>query len=476
MRVSEVFSLGKSQSELDFVDVDVRRDNPLFVDPFAISQRPDPWSQHAHQIIFDFFQRVVNLIRSNDRAAALEAMSHLREPNETRLGYSHGRPQGAGIGDMQADDLVSSLAKSPAVRTGFLNSLEECELMVEGVGRDKISDLTTNIIRRKLATYTREQCELHGIPTTQLPLPPYYDAQSHQWRSDYFPLPQADGRPLVLVPKLIARYTFSYNQQTFYRHFILNYLQAEHLSAGSSLVHTLRNGRRRVTKKDVAETYPCTKENIAAFARDHPEVLEEYRRHLARLEQQNLAILPEEASERALATSLDQALTGIAVGGDAANSYHSLMVGICEFLFFPDLVTPVKEQEIHQGRKRIDIVMSNSATNGAFEMLHRIRKVFCPYVFLECKNYRNDISNPELDQLAGRFSTNRGAFGILCCRRFEDRPLFVERCRDTYRDGRGLIIGISDDEVGHLLRSIASGKRLEVDRAVTRWIDEVVLA
>ena len=476
MRVSECFQLGKSQSELDFVDVEVGRDNFLFVDPFAISQRPDPWSQDAHQIIFDFFQRVVNLIRSNDRAAALEAMSHLREPNETRLGYSHGRPQGAGIGNMQADDLLASLTRSSAVRTGSLNSLEECELMVEGIGRDKISDLTTNIIRRKLAIYTKEQCELHGIPTTQLPLPPYYDAQSHQWRSDYFPLPQADGRPLVLVPKLIARYTFSYNQQSFYQHFILNYLQAEHLSAGSSLVQTLRNGRRRVTKKDVAETYPCTKENIAAFARNHPEVLAEYRRHLARLEQQNLAILPEEASERALAASLEQALAGIAVGAGTASSYHSLMIGICEFLFFPHLVTPVKEREIHQGRKRIDIVMSNSATIGAFEILHRVRNVACSYVFIECKNYSNDVGNPELDQLAGRFSTNRGSFGILSCRRFEDRSLFVDRCRDTYSDDRGLIIGLSDDEVVGLLRFVANGERRRVDTQLTSYIDEVMLS
>src|SRR5207244_2725801 len=198
------------------------------------------------------------------------------------------------------------------------------------------------------------------------------------------------------------------------QHFILNYLQAEHLNAGTSLVHTLRNGRRRVTKKDVAATYPCTKENIAAFARDHPEVLADYRKHLARIEQQNLAILPGEASERALAESLEQAVATVPVGTTAASSYHSLMIGICEFLFFPHLVTPVKEREIHQGRKRIDIVMSNSATDGIFEVLHAIRKVFCPYVFFECKNYRNDIANPELDQLAGRFSTNRGTFGILC--------------------------------------------------------------
>ncbi|MEO6970993.1 MAG: hypothetical protein ABI217_08880 [Chthoniobacterales bacterium] len=212
MKASECYQLGKSQSELDFVDLEVGVDNFLFIDPFAISQRPDPWSQDAHQIIVDFFQRIVTLIRANDRVRALEALSHLREPNETRLGYSRGRSQGAGIGNIQADDLLNALSRSSAVQTGSLTSLEECELMIEGIGRDKISDLTTNIIRRKLAIYTKEQCELHSIATSTLPLPPYYDAHEHQWRSEYFDLPIADGRPLVLVPKLIARYTFSYNQ------------------------------------------------------------------------------------------------------------------------------------------------------------------------------------------------------------------------------------------------------------------------
>src|SRR5947207_16016602 len=110
-------------------------------------------------------------------------MSNLSDPNVTRLVLSFVRLQGAEIGNMQAEDLIESLARSSAVRTGSLNSLEECELMVEGIGRDKISDLTTNIIRQKLAIYTEEQCDLHGIATTQLPLPPYYDPLSHQWRS-----------------------------------------------------------------------------------------------------------------------------------------------------------------------------------------------------------------------------------------------------------------------------------------------------
>ena len=41
MRFSEAFHLQKKQAELDFVDVELASDIPLFVDPFALSIRKD---------------------------------------------------------------------------------------------------------------------------------------------------------------------------------------------------------------------------------------------------------------------------------------------------------------------------------------------------------------------------------------------------------------------------------------------------
>lgn len=74
-------------------------------------------------------------------------------------------------------------------------------------------------------------------------------------------------------------------------------------------------------------------------------------------------------------------------------------------------------------------------------------------MFVECKNYSGEVGNPELDQLAGRFSPTRGQFGILVCRHFDDKELFIARCRDTSMDQRGFIIPLDDDDLSSLVNS-----------------------
>jgi hypothetical protein len=163
----------------------------------------------------------------------------------------------------------------------------------------------------------------------------------------------------------------------------------------------------------------------------------------------------------------------VPAGSERASGYHKLMVGVLEFIFFPFLVCPRKEQEIHEGRKRIDVVMENSATSGIFHRLHDIRHFPCAFVAFECKNYTTEIANPELDQIAGRFSPNRGRIGFICCRRFEDRARFVERCRDTLRDDRGLVVPIDDQTADAWLALIEDSKRRNLDAVMARAIDEV---
>jgi hypothetical protein len=180
--------------------------------------------------------------------------------------------------------MAAALKDSSAVKTGFLASLEECELMIEGISRDKISDLATNVIRAHLVAYTQDQCKLHGVSVQSVAIAPWFNPDTFAWESGYVDLPVWKGQPIVLVPKAVARYGIAYDHQKYYQHYVLNYLQTEALNAASSLVRTLKNKKKVVYKKDVAKTYPCTKDSLYRFSKDHPDVLTKYRADLARLE------------------------------------------------------------------------------------------------------------------------------------------------------------------------------------------------
>ena len=462
MKFSEHSGLRREQPELDFVDIDPSTDIPLFIDPYTLSRREDNWSKECAQDITSFFQTAVDAIRSGNHARARTLLSNLSEPNETCLGLSRGRPQGRGVGGKQAFDLYERLAGSQAVQTGMLSELADCELVIPGIADDKISDITTNIIRYRLIRYTQAQCELHGIQLRQVASGRYWDAQQQDWGQDYVHLPVVNSNRIILVPKAIVRRSMSLDHQEYYQHFVLNFLQQKHLEAGSSLVHALKSGAHRVYKKDLKQKYPLTKDFLYRFSQEHPEVLDAYKCYKG-----DSALIVDaeidEIDERILARGMIERLREVSQGNEQAAAFHHLMVGVLEFLFYPNLIYPIKEHEIHEGRKRVDISYTNAAINGLFYRARTSAQTSAQFVMVECKNYSSDPVNPELDQLSGRFSHSRGRLGLLVARKIDNKELFLRRCRDTVSDDRGYVIPLDDDDVCIMLEMIEGRKRQNLD-------------
>src|SRR5690606_15398507 len=151
----------------DFIDIDIERDTPLFIDPYFIGKKKDVWSTDVTLTIRSFFQRIIDLIIDEQEDEARELFNHLHETNDTCLGLSLGRPDGNGVGDGDANAIFDNLLESRAVETGLIQDIEDSILFVDNFGKDKLSDMTTNIIAGHLLSYTQEQCDLHGIPLTQ---------------------------------------------------------------------------------------------------------------------------------------------------------------------------------------------------------------------------------------------------------------------------------------------------------------------
>jgi hypothetical protein len=470
MRVSDCFDIGLGQPALDFVNVDVARDARLFVDPRALRLLPTRWGSESVSLIQNFFSHIIDLIGDSKRDEALSLLEQLREPNETHLGLSSKESRGYALGPGSAELIYDALAESEAVKTGLIEDLEESALVVERIGFDIISDIATNIIRGPLIEYTQQQADLLRIPLEQQDSGPMWDPDG-KWFSSLQDLPRAGGRKLLLVPKTIVRAKLHYNADDYFNNYVLNFLQEEEISRGTELVRLLRNGRRRVDKKALRAKYGQGKRTATRITLQHPEILSEYRR--TRGGEPPRPYSHEELLERTgekpatvAWAALLKAVTDVRPGNAGATRYHKAARALLTAALHPWLTMPVREAEIHDGRKRIDIVYTNTAKEGFFDWFADHQPAMT--VPVECKNYSSDPENPELDQLVGRLSPRRGRLGLLVCRSFRDKQLFMKRCRDTAHDEHGFVIPLDDED----LKVLADRRRNDDFAAISRLFRE----
>ena len=456
MLFSKFHKLNASQAMLDFVDVDNMEDTAVYVDPFAIEIASDPWSEQCAITLRVFFQEVLDALRVGDDNRALFLVGQLGEPRETFLGVSSGEPDGKGVGRTQSQQLLVSIRNSHAFKTGQLSDLSEMALFVDGVGRDKISDLTTNIIRQHLLVYTELQCRLNNILMYDYSGPPVWNSHELRWEAKTVKLPRIENSPVLLVPKWIVRRQMSLDYSEFYNKQITDFLIAEHLDARSSLV-TLVKGKSKVFKGDVREQHPKSKSMISKIVLEHPELLQVYRKIAAERGELH-RFKDDEVSNFQICRLLKEELSDIPSGAAAADRYHQLVQGALTVLFYPQLILPRKEWEINGGRKRIDIVFTNTAKEGFFHQRMVANNTAATMLVVECKNYSDDINNPEVDQLLGRFDHNRGKLGFVTFRKVKKEEGLLERLRDLAKVGNGYILPISDTILAQWLELKMEGR------------------
>jgi hypothetical protein len=456
MRISEILGLKKQQPELDFVDIDTSSDMRLFLDPYFLANRFDPWSIQACETIRNYFQKLIDLIKAKDPDTK-NLLLNMGEPNETCLGFSKGQPQGRGVGRIQAGEIFDSLDKSKAVATGIVEDLEDCRIFVVGIDKDKISDMTTAIIRKQLIEYTQHQARLNGILLSSgVSSGAFWDRNLGRWNAEHTEMLVIDGKRRLLVPKGIVSFVREYTPQRYYDDYVLNYLQNDLRSLNPVLIRRRKSGEIWVAKKDLKEVYPYSKQFLMDFTERHPQIFQNFKQYSR---QMSRYIQNDELSScdiPFLVRSLMQQLQQMPAGDENATNYHRLIAGIMELIFYPQLQCPKVEREINDGRKRIDITFDNNSVEGFFCDLRGIHNIYSPYILVECKNYSREIANPELDQMIGRFGDTRSRFGLIVCRQINNMELFLNRCKDTLKDGHGLIIPLVDNDFIKILDGIAA--------------------
>lgn len=192
-------------------NVSLVNDLPLFIDPFLLFDSENEVYQRLHQDII----RYVRFLRDRSIETDLPPRMvtewfHFPEVRQNWLGFSRAGNGGSGLGAKFAKALHRNLHSAfrcfgeETISRG--SHLEKLRLLDNGVGRDHLSDFTTNLIKGFLLEYTQTFSREYLQPTQRRRMAVQkvrFDYERQRWRGESYDLPCWNGDFVILTPKEI---------------------------------------------------------------------------------------------------------------------------------------------------------------------------------------------------------------------------------------------------------------------------------
>jgi hypothetical protein len=440
---ADAFGVTLSQAEVDFVIPDLSRDIPVCIDPFLLYKSRDETLRKLHDELLAVFRRGFELFEDGDRPA-LGRLIDFPEVAAIGFGYTEAGTGGSGLGWHLNQLLADLLGSSEAVRERGLRHVEELQLLSVGVGPDRVSDISANVLKLPLVAYTQEQAALWRIPlTANLPLAHFLDPADTEWLDDYFDLPlnPVTGRPLLLVPRRMVRLLPWINYGDFY-------------SSDARAFLPPKARLPRYPGMSAAKRLEIAKAELVQRIRENPEPLDRY---VDRKEREGsgaeplLHEAPDEEQLRRTADDLIARLRAVPSGQAASGDYQRIVYEILNFLFEPQLTDGQFEVRTYLGTERRDLVYWKEAERSFWAY---VRDTYgSPLQMFECKNV-DALSLDHVNQTAAYLGARLGMLGVIVTRKAASEAT-QRKLYSIYNDTPALprkiiLVAADDDLIGML--------------------------
>lgn len=207
---SDVFEITKkSLDDYGAFNISIITDLPLFIDPFLLFHSQKKEYQDLHNSIVKYLEFLRDKSTSQEISKGLlRSWYYFPEVKQTWLGFTLQGNTGRGLAGDFAQTLNRNLARifgsfgHERVTRG--THLEKLCLIKRGVGRDTISDFTTNLITEYLLQYTQAFTEKNINPqhTRQVPVSKVrFNYSTEKWMPGIYTLPFYEGDYVLLTPK-----------------------------------------------------------------------------------------------------------------------------------------------------------------------------------------------------------------------------------------------------------------------------------
>jgi hypothetical protein len=213
LRFSEHFGVNRRKDDSWFDPV-LSVDTPLFVDPFLIYDNEKSFFRGSHSEINRFFKLMFTLIaksggkRMSNRYEKAVSDLVFPEVQELCLGYTAAGTSGAGSGTELGNIMASAIWDAIQAGLVHIEHFEEVTILRENIGPDRISDITANLLRHRLARYTQQICRRHKIQLKKFKyVRAQYSSDKQRWISGTLELPvnPYNDRAILLVPEFYLK-------------------------------------------------------------------------------------------------------------------------------------------------------------------------------------------------------------------------------------------------------------------------------
>ncbi|RVC81497.1 hypothetical protein EN745_09660 [Mesorhizobium sp. M4A.F.Ca.ET.022.05.2.1] len=416
----------------------------MYVDPFLLWRSPSHQDQALHTSLLNAFNHLGYLAAKGEDSQAIATLIAASECDEVGLGSSATR-RGKRIGEAKAREILALFKQVPRYAQSGFRHFEEIQFFVDGISKDRISDITCSFLKSFLIDFTIQQCDRLGIPKQRCDVENVYDARKNAFeigRGIELPANPRDGRPLIFVPKRWLRFVPWINYDDYFEK---HCPQDEISHAPEELTHV----------------------EVLTYNRDHYGVVEAYVEIKERTFEDAhndplFSQIPVTSAKRKLAL-IQKLPTG--KDGNADKKYEEAIGQLLPSLLYPKLDFAKEQARTDSGVSIRDLIFYNTASTPFLDDMYK--SYGSRQITVELKNVAA-IEREHVDQLNRYLADELGRFGLFVTR----NPLKkaeMTRTIDLWSGQRKAIVALTDADITQMVELFESKQREPLDVIVKKY-------
>lgn len=432
-RLNDYHGILLLQDKVDYAIPFLDEDIPLYVDPFLLWKSPSQMDNGIHATITESFNYIGYLASKGNTTDAIKQLVLASECNAVGMGSSKTR-KGHRIGKATANEILSLFETIPQLKTSGFTHIEEIQLLVDKVAKDRISDLACNFMSSFLIDYTQQNCLESRIPMEKVANLVVYDIKKHCFREENVELPVNPNthEPIWLVPKRWLRFSPWISQDDYF-----SYYYQEKVDRGDFFKERIKVLMYNRANYGLVKGYVEERERSFSDCHNDPLFMQ----------------IPITSAKRKM-SCISKLPTGKTDNAD--RKYEDLVVQLMASLLYPHLDFAQAQCRTESGAQIRDLVFYNNQSVPFFKDIHDTYG--SKQIVFELKNVQA-LGRDNVNQLNRYLNDNLGKFGVFITRHQPSKAI-KKHLVDLWSSQRKCILVLDDTDLQMMVDIFENKQRL----------------